>query len=119
MNFDGFSEYAGQSLIVLAAMEALSALMAVLFCMTLAAFVIYLIGVWRLCRDASRCLDRRCRQLEIARFSRRANPVRSQPVLVALAPEQNANVETTLNSNVGYGFFEGVEVFSLLRRKAR
>jgi len=50
MNFDGFSGYFGQALIVTAALEALNAIMAALFCLTFAAFVIYLIGVWRLYR---------------------------------------------------------------------
>jgi hypothetical protein len=54
MIFDGFSEYSGQPLIILTALEILGAVMAVLFCMTLAAFVIYLIGVWRLCRAEDR-----------------------------------------------------------------
>ena len=54
MNLSGFSEFIAQSMVMRAAMEALSAVMAVLFGLTLAAFVIYLIGVWRLCRAEDR-----------------------------------------------------------------
>jgi len=54
MNLSGFSEFIAQAMVMRAAMEALSAVMAVLFGLTLAAFVIYLIGVWRLCRAEDR-----------------------------------------------------------------
>ena len=50
MTFEVFSEHIGQSLIILATMEALSAIITVLFYVTLANFIVYLIGVWRLCR---------------------------------------------------------------------
>jgi hypothetical protein len=50
MPFDVLSEHIEQSLVILSALEALSALVAILFYMTLAAFIVYLIGVWRLCR---------------------------------------------------------------------
>lgn len=56
MNFGGLSEYAGQGLIIQAALEALSVVMAVLFSLTLAAFAVYLTGVWLLCR-AEDCLN--------------------------------------------------------------
>ena len=54
MKFSGSFDFIEQSLIIRAALEGLSAVIAVLFCMTLAAFVIYLIGVWRLCRAEDR-----------------------------------------------------------------
>ncbi|MGH9752025.1 MAG: hypothetical protein ACREA2_04520 [Blastocatellia bacterium] len=57
MNFGGFSEFIVQALIIRAALEALSAVMAVLFGLALAAFVVYLIGVWRLCRAEDRLIN--------------------------------------------------------------
>lgn len=50
MTFDALSEHIGQSLIILATMEALNAIITVLFYVTLATFIVYLIGVWRLYR---------------------------------------------------------------------
>lgn len=50
MNLSGSSDFIVQALIIRAALEALSAVMAVMFCPSLAAFAVYLIGVWRLCR---------------------------------------------------------------------
>ena len=50
MTFDGFYEGAGQTLIIRTALEALGAITEVFIYMALAAFVIYLIGLWRLCR---------------------------------------------------------------------
>ena len=54
MIFDGFSEYAGQPLIIRTALEALGIVTEVFFYMALAAFVIYLVGLWRLCRAKDR-----------------------------------------------------------------
>src|SRR5262245_28410599 len=51
MIFNQFSEFTDQAPIIRAALLGLSAVMAVLFCLTLAAFVVYLIGVWRLCNS--------------------------------------------------------------------
>jgi hypothetical protein len=50
MTFDGFTEDTGQTLIIRTALEALGAVTEVFIYMALAAFVIYLIGLWRLCR---------------------------------------------------------------------
>ena len=50
MSLNGSSEFIAQMMVMRAAMEALGAVMAVLFSLTLAAFFVYLIGVWRLCR---------------------------------------------------------------------
>jgi len=54
MIFNQFSEFTDQAPIIRAALLGLSAVMAVLFCLTLAAFVVYLIGVWRLCHAEDR-----------------------------------------------------------------
>ena len=45
MTFEALSEHIGQSLIILATMEALSAIITVLFYVTLATFIVYLLGV--------------------------------------------------------------------------
>jgi len=68
MNLRGFSEFIAQAMVMLVAMEALSAVMAVLFGLTLAAFVIYPFGVWRLCRAEDR---RHQRSVLITRRRRR------------------------------------------------
>ena len=54
MSFRGFSEFIEQAMSLWAALEALRAVMAILFCVALATFVVYLIGVWRLCRAEDR-----------------------------------------------------------------
>jgi len=54
MNLNGSSEFIAQMMVMRAAMEALGAVMAVMFSLTLAAFVVYLVGVWRLCRAVDR-----------------------------------------------------------------
>ncbi len=54
MNVDVVSESAAQALFIRVAMEALGAIVAVLFCLAFAAFVLYLVGVWRLCQAEHR-----------------------------------------------------------------
>jgi hypothetical protein len=54
MTFDVFTEDTGQTLIIRTALEALGAITEVFIYMALAAFIIYLIGLWRLCRAESR-----------------------------------------------------------------
>jgi hypothetical protein len=54
MTFDRFSEDTGQTLIIRTTLEALGAITEIFFYMALAAFVIYLIGLWRLCRAEDR-----------------------------------------------------------------
>ncbi|HKQ73556.1 MAG TPA: hypothetical protein VJ810_07515 [Blastocatellia bacterium] len=50
MDFSGSSELIAQALIARVALEALSVVTMVMFCASLMAFVVYLVGVWRLCR---------------------------------------------------------------------
>ena len=49
MNVDVVYEFSAQALLIRVALEGLSAVMAIMFCLTSVAFIVYLIGVWRLC----------------------------------------------------------------------
>jgi len=54
MNHTAFSKLIEQALLIRLALEALLPVIAVLCCLTLAAFVVYLIGVFHLCRAEAR-----------------------------------------------------------------
>jgi len=74
VNETRFSELIQQALIIRTALEALAPIVAVLGCVALAAFIVYLIGAFRLCRA-----EVRPRRNSQAQFMESSKVLRTSP----------------------------------------